>query len=473
MVHHNHSHPRRPGAPTGRKPPNPGLSRSAALKRKRLVRLILILSGLVGASLLSATVGALLAFSLSSTPLLQHDLSPEEAAIFAAEGDLVNDGMPLTFPRLTRPVNILVLGTKVLSTDLDNPPPESQGLGYHALVNSFDGLTDTMVLLRFDPFTEQLTALSVPRDTRAYVQGYGLTKINEANVYGGPALAAQSVSELLNGVGIDRYVRINVQGVEKLIDALGGVKIYVPQDMYYQDDSQHLYINLKQGEQHLNGSQALQFLRFRYDNFGDIGRIQRQQMLMRAFTEQTLTPRTVGRLPRVLGVIKENLDTNLSMDELSALVGFARRTDRSNMQMLMLPGDFSEPGAYDASYWLPNYPAIDAMAYQYFEVGSGDSQGDLATSGVRIAVQDSTGRPQATNTLVDTLAAAGYSNVYVDVDWPESLATTQIIAQGGDRQQAELIQQSLGFGEVWVESTGDLTSDITIRLGQDWIHNQQ
>jgi LCP family protein required for cell wall assembly len=103
--------------------------------------------------------------------------------------------------------------------------------------------------------------MSIPRDTRTYVRG-SLTKLNEANRYGGPSLAAESVSDLLGGVAIDRYVRINVQGVEKLVDALGGVTVNVPKDMKYQDDSQHLYINLKAGEQTLTGDQALQFLRF-------------------------------------------------------------------------------------------------------------------------------------------------------------------------------------------------------------------
>ena len=84
-------------------------------------------------------------------------------------------------------------------------------------------------------------------------------KINEANRDGGPALSAQSVSELMGGIGIDRYIRINVQGVEKLIDALGGVVVDVPKDMKYQDDSQHLYINLKAGRQRLDGDKAMQF----------------------------------------------------------------------------------------------------------------------------------------------------------------------------------------------------------------------
>ncbi|MGA1625099.1 MAG: LCP family protein [Prochlorothrix sp.] len=443
-------------------------------RRAHIARWLLIAAGLTGATIVSATVGAFLAFSLSSTPLLQTELTDDEAAVFAAEGDLINaGGLRLTLPRLTRPVNILVLGTKVLSTDVYNAPPETQNLGYHALVISFDGRPDTMVLVRFDPFTEELTARSIPRDTRSHIQGYGMTKINEANVYGGPALTAQTVSELLNGVPIDRYVRLNVQGVEKLIDALGGVTVYVPRDMKYQDDSQHLYINLKEGEQHLDGDKALQFLRFRYDSYGDIGRIQRQQMLMRALTEQALTPRTVGRLPQIVSVIRENLDTNLSVEELSALVGFARKVGRDQVQMLMLPGDFSDPTAYEVSYWLPDYGDIDAMAYQYFDTGHETAIQSASPASVRVSVQNSTNSPNAGNSLADELYALGYANIYVDVDWPETLTTTHIIAQRGNRRQAEVIRQALGFGEVLVESTGDLTSDVTIRLGEDWFQQAQ
>ncbi len=105
---------------------------------------------------------------------------------------------------------------------------QTPDLGYHAPVNSLEGLTDTMLLLRFDPQRQKLTMLSIPRDTRTDIEGYGEKKINEANALGGPALTAETVSHLLDGVAIDRYIRINVQGVEKLIDALGGVTVYVP-----------------------------------------------------------------------------------------------------------------------------------------------------------------------------------------------------------------------------------------------------
>ncbi|MEW5860514.1 MAG: LCP family protein [Cyanobacteriota bacterium] len=421
--------------------------------------------GLTGVAMLSATAGALLAVSFSSTPLLQSQLSPEEAAVF--DGDRISR-TSMRLPELTRPVNILVMGIKVISSDLDNPPAETKNLGYHALVNSFEGLSDTMLLLRFDPEAQKIAALSIPRDTRTFVEGVGVTKINAANLEGGPALSAKATSELLSGVGIDRYIRINVQGVEKLVDALGGVTVYVPRDMKYRDDSQHLYINLKAGKQHLNGNQVLQLLRFRYDKYGDIGRIQRQQMVMRALMEQALNPTTLARMPKILSVIQSHIDTNLTVEELLALVGYGVKTDRSQVQMLMVPGDFSGSGHHEVSYWVPNRRRIQTMMSQHFDQGlDGSEASDPAY--VRVAIQDSTGDMKAVQSLINTLRNAGYRNVYVDEPWPEPLRVTHLVAQQGDGNSAKAIYRSLGFGEVRVESTGNLVSDVTIQLGQDWL----
>ena len=453
-----------------RQPSTPYPDRRKTRLRARIPRWIGLSVILAGVASLSATAGALLAVSLSSAPLLQSQLTPEEAKVFNHE-EPISTGKSLQLPRLTRSVNILVLGIKVLSSDLDNPPPEVEDLGYHALVNSFEGLSDTMLLLRFNPHTNQLVVLSIPRDTRTYIGG-GLAKINEANLYGGPALTAETMSELLGGVAIDRYVRINVQGVEKLVEALGGIMVNVPKDMKYQDDSQHLYINLKAGEQRLNGDQALQFLRYRYDDYGDIGRIQRQQMLMRAVVEQALTPRTIARLPKILSVIQSNVDTNLKVEELLALVGFAAQTNHSNIQMLMLPGDFSAPDEFELSYWLPNYGQIDELVEQYFGFGTEQYLTSNDPSYLRVAIQDTIGDEVAVQSLIDELYDSGYYNVFIDEDWGESieaLTITRILAQRGDVQSAETLYRFLGIGEVLVESTGNLYSDVTIQLGQDWL----
>lgn len=500
-----------PSPSRGQKQPRP---QPSAAKARRIPWVGITLA-LTAASMVSATAGALLAVSLSSTPLLQSQLNDQEASIFNQNGDgSIASGLNMALPSLNRPVNILLLGTKVLTSDLPELQDAADKLGYHAMVNSFEGLSDTMLLLRFDPAEHKLTLLSIPRDTRTEVPGVGIVKINEANLVGGPALAAQATSELLNGVAIDRYVRVNVQAIEKLIDALGGVEVYVPQDMRYQDDSQHLYINLKQGKQHLDGNKAMQFLRFRYDEKGDIGRVQRQQMLMRAVLEQSLTPKTLGRLPKILSVVRSHLDTNLSVEELFALVNFASKSERSDVQMVMLPGNFSDPAAYNASYWLPNYDEIDQIAANYFDMpisqrndlwdvdyglyddlpSRGDRDGadrigvwerDLEddVNGIdlgarrrellRISIQDSTGRPSATDSLMDQLYDNGFSNLFVQSDWSEPLTETRIIAQKGDLAGARSIQEALGLGEVRVDSIGDIESDITIQLGRDWLQQSR
>jgi len=433
------------------------------LPKQKPFRWVWFLLGLTGVATISALAGAFLAMSLASTPLMQRRLSAKDAAVFGKGGIATRN--TLQFPELTRPVNVLVMGVKVLTTDVDNAPPELSKLPYQALVNSFDGLTDTMLLIRFNPDAKKLAVLSIPRDTKTEIPGFGVSKINAANVRGGPALAARSVSELLDGVGIDRYVTINVQGVEALVEALGGVTVYVPKDMKYQDDSQHLYINLKAGKQHLNGKQVLQLLRFRYDAYGDIGRIQRQQMVMRSLMEQALNPTTLARLPKILSVIQSYVDTNLSVEELVALVGFASRTTRPNVQMMLVPGDFNSPDE-TLSYWLPDPARIKTMMAQYFETGS-VLPSATSPANLKIVVQDSTRRSGAVQALLNQLQQSGYARVDLDQPYSEPLSVTRIVAQQGDLESAEALRRQLGFGEVRIESTGDLSSDITIQLGQD------
>ncbi|MBL1211426.1 LCP family protein [Geminocystis sp. GBBB08] len=431
-------------------------------------RWLLMGFGLSAIAVLSATVGALLALSLSNTPLRQARLTPAQEAVFNQEETVTFDSLQI--PKLSRPVNILVLGIKVTSDDL--PQLRNPDLGYHALVNSFEGLSDSMLLLRFDPEKEYVTVLSIPRDTKTLVKGRGVTKINDANLHGGPALAAESVSNLLNNVPIDRYIRINVQGVEKFIDALGGINLYVPHNMKYTDHSQHLYIDLKEGQQHLDGGKALQFLRFRYDAYGDIGRVQRQQTFMRALIEQALSPRTILKMPDILSVVRSNLDTNLTTNELIAIAGFTAQKDRSNINMVMLPGDFNTPEQGELSYWLPNRDKISEIMAQYFEIQqnyyNASHISDPTT--LKIAIQSNKDNQETGQKVVEYLRNNGYHRVFLSQQFAtEPLLKTKIVAQQGDNYSAAQIRADLGVGEVVVESTGVLKSDITIQVGQDWV----
>ncbi len=432
--------------------------------------------GLGAIALVSATLGGLLAVSMTSTPLMQTKLTPKEAEVFESDR-LTGEG--LKFSELTRPVNILVMGMSVLPTDIQNPPAGAKKRGYLPQVNSFSGLADVMLLVRLNPEEKKIVILSVPRDTRVSLEGHGVVKINAANVVGGPALSAKTVSELLGGVEIDRYIRINVLGVNKLIDALGGVTVDVPYDMKYRDDSQHLYINLKKGKQHLNGDKTLQMLRFRNDGRGDLGRVERQQIVMRALAEQTLNPALLARFPQILNVVRSHLDTNLTVEEIFTLVGFGVQTGNSNMETLTLPGRGSAYHEYKTSYWIPNTEQIEKMMTDYFNLQVMNAPQTSDSTQLQVVIKDCTASDsESLQNLMHSLEIVGYSSVYVPEPWREPLDKTYIIVRNGDRDRAEAIRTALGFGEVRVQDEGSFDSNITIDspltivLGKDWLEKQ-
>jgi LCP family protein required for cell wall assembly len=449
-------------------PSEPSQSALSVLPFWRSRRFITITAVL---ALSAGIMGASLALFLRSKPFQKRELTPEEAQAFNKEDKDISQ-LTAGLPKLTRPVHVLILGTVVLSNDHPNfSRPDDRF--FRQIDDNLNGQSDAILLVRLDPDRGKVTALSIPRDTRADIPGLGVGKINSANFAGGIMMSALAVSKLLGGVQIDRFVRVNVTGFNKLIDALGGVEIYVPKDMKYQDDSQHLYINLKAGKQILNGEQAVQYMRFRQDDLGDIGRVQRQQAFIRALIQQKLTLETVVRLPEIFEVLKENLDTNLTIEEMLAMANFAAQVGRENTNFLMLPGRFSTSGEFTLSYWLADEQAVTRLMTEYFDVlpklGAKTNRKPTPAT-IRIAIQDSRPTPSGSaQTLLQKLTRAGYPLVSL-ADNKEIVpqAKTQIIAQSGDRASALLVQKTLGVGEVVVESTGVLESDVTIRIGQDW-----
>lgn len=357
-----------------------------------------------------------------------------------------------------RPVNILIMG-------IDRVPGAEPGT--EAI---FSGRSDTMLLLRVNPEQDTVSLLSIPRDTQVQIPEIGLDKINDANVQGGPALAAKTVSSTLNGVAIDRYVRVSTDAFKELVDLLGGIEVYVPKPMQYEDKTQKLKIDLQPGNQTLSGAQAEQFARFRNDDLGDIGRVQRQQALLKALRSKLMNPTVIPRIPALVKAMQKYIDTNLSLEELLALVGAGRKLSDGNFKMVMLPGRFSAPGEYVASYWIMDPAGRDRVMQQYFDVTpqQADTAARSATD-VRIAIQNASGSPNGARELQQDLAKLGYINVYVVADWPDAQTETRIIAQGGDLAAADAVRQALGLGQVQAESTGDLESDFTIRIGQDWL----
>lgn len=221
--------------------------------------------------------------------------------------------------------------------------------------------TDTIIVLHVNVKTGRMYVMSVPRDTRVDLTGYGIQKINAAAEFeGGPTGTVQAVNELL-GTNIQYYVLTNFSGFRDVINALGGVQIDVPEAMDYEASNVHIHLN--PGLQWMNGTEALQFVRFREFQLGDIGRTMDQQMLLKAVAKRILSPAGLLRLPVALPQLSKAVDTNLPGRDLLYFVRIARKLDTANPKVLSetLPGDYLSAGGI--SYWYV-IPSDAVVAYR-------------------------------------------------------------------------------------------------------------
>jgi hypothetical protein len=153
-----------------------------------------------------------------------------------------------------------------------------------------------------------------------------------------------------------------------------------------------------------------------------------------------------------------------------ALVSAGRKLGDGNFKMVMLPGRFSSPEEFRASYWIMDPTGRDRVMKQYFNIDplSPSLESDTLATALRISIQNASRNPNAAAQVSQRLIALGFSNVFITSDWADKQAQTQVIAQRGDLQAAQGVQQKLGLGTVDADSTGDLEADITIRVGDDW-----
>ncbi len=206
--------------------------------------------------------------------------------------------------------------------------------------------TDVMFTLQLKDGKTTLT--QVPRDTFVESSDYGIVKANALYAFGGVDALKKELGSLLDAP-VDRYVRVNLRAVEHLAEALGGVDVDVPKRMYYVDNAQNLYIDLYPGRQVLKGEQLEGFLRFRHDELGDLGRMERQKLVLAEVFRKLAQPATLTRLPELLKVAGSDIKSDLSPLEMGQLVTAMASTQLSTSQ---LPGRLFWHN--DLSYWMPD-----------------------------------------------------------------------------------------------------------------------
>ncbi len=229
------------------------------------------------------------------------------------------------------------------------------------------GRSDTLMVASLRLEDDKGALLSLPRDTRVAIDGYGYEKLNHAYAYGGHKLSQSTVEKLL-GVPIDHYVIIDTKAFERIIDVIGGVDLDVEKRMYYEDpwdDNGGLVIDLYPGEQHLDGERAIQYVRYR-DGEGDIGRISRQQKFMKAVLAKLLSPEILPKLPALAEEIRGALETDMSLQDVLVLAGKLDSVRSNGLVTEMVPG---KP-AYlsDISYWIPDVIALRRMVCEDMNV---------------------------------------------------------------------------------------------------------
>ena len=207
-------------------------------------------------------------------------------------------------------------------------------------------LTDVIMIVHFDNKSGRINILQIPRDT--YTADVVSRKYNA--IYGHPLKNSSGIDTLVAhirrdfGISIQHYAVISTTGLVNLVNSVGGIDVYVPMDMKYNDPYQDLHINLKKGYQHLDGDKAEQFVRFRKGYAeGDLGRLETQKTFLAAMAAK-LKAQSIGTLTlKVLPTLKApNFATDMATIDLGQFGLAAKKVDLSQVKVYTMPGEAFE-----------------------------------------------------------------------------------------------------------------------------------
>lgn len=273
-------------------------------------------------------------------------------------------------------------------------------------------LTDTIIFASYDPKSDHVALVSIPRDLFVPIPTMGMRKINEANAYGeqnkypggGGALAVKTVEEVFDQ-NIDYFLRIDFSGFERIIDLLGGIDVYVERsfvdNQYPTEDFLTKTIQFEQGMQHMNGTTALEFARSRHGSNGegsDFARAARQQKILSAVKSKVLSLNLLLNPKKIASLVREvsdNIQTNVDPWDIGDLLSVANSTKGENITNIVLN---DAPGGYLVSQHSPetgfilvprdgNFHTIQTLI-QNIHLG-----GKIETEAARVYLLNGTGAP--------------------------------------------------------------------------------
>lgn len=250
---------------------------------------------------------------------------------------------------LAEPLNIVVIGTDTIYD------------GAGRVLPGVSGHSDAMMFVRIQPVTHRIDVLSIPRDTLVTIPGHSPNKMSVVNFLGGTSLVKRTVEGLLS-MPVQHTVRLNMEGVSRLIDTIGGVDVLVERPLNYDDNTARLHIHFARGRYHLDGKRAMEYLRFRHDALGDIGRVHRQQAFLRSLLTQTLKKMTLWQLPSIVKAIQDNTQTDISASMIWQLGAWYCLDTRKSLHFAVVPGKFDFYAR--SSIWRADRGALTTLLQQ-------------------------------------------------------------------------------------------------------------
>lgn len=350
-------------------------------------------------------------------------------------------------------------------------------------------LTDTIMIVSYNPNTQKATLLSIPRDTYTGKNTAKATAYEKINALYGrknrPDETLKAVNEI-TGLDLEYYAIVKTEALIQLVDVIGGVTFNVPIDMNYTDVTQDLVIDLKKGEQKLDGDKAEQLLRFRKNDDGtsypaeygdnDLGRMRTQREFIMQVIKQTAKPGNIFKLGEILDVAKENLITNLDFKVLKDYIPYAVEFDTANILSESIPGTVpSLKETNNVSIFVYDKKKTKELVQQLFfdrDKTEEDIQeeGNLieSKSKIKLEVLNGTGEKEKLEEVVKELTDAGYK--------VSSKASTNEIPQTviikNKDVSSEISSDISGVLEGGTVQNGDETSgeiNVTIILGKDYV----
>lgn len=218
---------------------------------------------------------------------------------------------------------------------------------------------DALIFFSMENMTGDVRVVNIPGNTLVPYPSGVTGRINGLYGLGGPSLLVQTVHQLL-GVSIHHYIVIDPAALAEFVEILGGVELYVEDEMNYEDAESGLSIHIPKGYQLVNGDTAQKYLRYRGSELGDIGRLYRQQRFIKALYEKSFTVDTVSKIPEIAKLFDEKIQSSAEIFDTARLTKLVKSFNANSPKTTLLPGAVNDYG------WQPDTPAIEQKMKELF-----------------------------------------------------------------------------------------------------------